>query len=150
MVGQLTYRLVTYVILFAFALQGCGGQNKSIDPFLDTYYNKAVKELRKGGIHIKKQPTLIKFAERLDGTRIMGIARGMFNDEGIYIWISPAFLELSENQRLWVMLHELSHDAFNIKHQKSGIMGTHTPSYIGPATLKKNIEQLIELIKDER
>ena len=150
MVGQFIYRLVIYVTLFAFALQGCGGQNKSIDPFLNTYYDKAVKELRKGGIVIKKQPTLIKFVERLEGTRIMGVARGMFNDEGIYIWISPAFLELDERQRLWVMLHELSHDAFNIKHQKSGIMGTHTPSYIGPATLKKNIEELIELIKDER
>jgi hypothetical protein len=36
MVGQLTYRLVTYVILFAFALQGCGGQNKESSPSVYT------------------------------------------------------------------------------------------------------------------
>ncbi len=142
-------KVLLSIAISLFTFTSC--QNvKQIDPILKPYYEKCIATFKSNGIKVKNQPTIVKFVERLDGTGIAGLARGMNIDTFCYVWISPTFLEHDYNQRMWIMYHELAHDLFNIEHQESGMMGTRVPSRLYNKQFQEDLDGLIKLIKDEQ
>lgn len=138
--------LAVFTILISLHSQN---SNKSIDPILKEYVDDFFITLQENEIYFnKKQPVLIKFVEGLDNTKILGIARGMYNDDAIYIWITPRFLELSEADRYWVMYHELCHDLFNLEHGSIELMRPYAKPYTSMYDFEDAKEEMILYLKE--
>jgi len=98
------------------------------DAVLRPYFDMYILFLEENNIQWdNKQKIDIKMSLSLYNTNILGIAKGMYFDDGVVIFISPKFLDLDESDRLWVFYHEMTHDIFNVKHNETEIMrGYHT------------------------
>lgn len=82
---------------------------------------------------------------------VAGMANGMNNDDIVFIWISkPIWNILSENQREWLIWHELAHDTFNIQHGETLIMSRSIPENVSDLILAKAKYELINLINGKR
>jgi len=124
MVGRFVYRLVIYVTLFAFALQGCRSQNIVADEELMPYVNEYIEFLKDNKIGFTFQTKfIVMFNPFLDQGRIVGYAEGMFEEGVVNVYVSERIWEtLNEGQRKWLIFHELSHDLFDLLHGSCELM----------------------------
>jgi hypothetical protein len=124
MVGRFVYRLVIVVTIFAFALQGCKGQNFVADKELMPYVHEYMQFLKQERIGAQFQTKfVVAFNPFLDSFRFAGYAEGMNKDKEVNVYVSRMVWNRSnEGQKRWLIFHELSHDLFNLKHGTCELM----------------------------
>ena len=87
--------------------------SESLRPYLVMY----LETLEKHDIKFKKQNFILVFDADIMRTPMLGQARGMFNDDLVYVKINPrVWSDLTNKQKIHLIFHELSHDIFNIEH----------------------------------
>ena len=112
----------------------------SVHPKLQSYYDlfmeHAEAEDKLGGF------VLIKFS-RLLPNNILGIAYGM-NVNVTFVEINAnKWLSLTENQRIYVMLHELAHDVLGWKHNNGkDLMVTSLPVVVTTEMIEKALKDI--------
>tara|TARA_R110000803_G_scaffold175969_1_gene238530 strand:- start:6 stop:482 length:477 start_codon:yes stop_codon:yes gene_type:complete len=113
--------------------------SKELQPYVFDYINT----LDKFGIKFKKQSFIVVFDADIMGTPLVGEAKGMFNNDLVYVKINPKLWnQLTVKQKRHLIFHELSHDVFNIEHTED--IELMKPSMPSPAeSFKMNIEQEI-------
>lgn len=93
--------------------------NDALKPYLFMY----LESLEKHDIKIKKQNFILVFDADIMRTPLLGQARGMFNDDLVYVKINPSsWSNLTNKQRKHLIFHELSHDIFNIEHTEDIVL----------------------------
>ena len=123
-----------------------------VDNELIPYVIKFEKELNKRGVEIdwNYQDIRIMFSN-IRRPDILGIAYGMNNNTNIAIGINiHTWKYLSDNQKLWVMWHELAHDLFNYKHYDIELMMTAVPEYVGSSDLNRVVNELAKDLLDNQ
>ena len=113
--------------------------SKELEPYVFEY----LSTLDKFGIEIKRQSFIVVFDADIMSTPLVGQAKGMFNNDLVYVKINPRLWnQLTRKQKRHLIFHELSHDMFNILHTED--MELMKPSMASPAhSFKMNIEQEI-------
>ena len=113
--------------------------SKELQPYVFEYMNT----LEEFGIEFKKQSFIVVFDADIMRTNLVGQAKGMFNDDLIYVKVNPKLWnQLTVKQRKHLIFHELSHDIFNIEHtEKIKLMNDSMPS--PQASFAMNIQQEI-------
>ena len=107
-------------LLIGLLFINCTAQDKftyecseALRPYLFMY----LETLEKHNIKLKKQNFILVFDADIMRTPLLGQARGMFNDDLVYVKINPrVWSDLTNKQKIHLIFHELSHDIFNIEH----------------------------------
>jgi hypothetical protein len=121
---------------------------------LKPYVFEYLSTLEKHEIEFKKQSFIVVFDADIMRTPLVGQAKGMFNNDLVYIKINPKiWRNLTHKQRRHLLFHELSHDLFNIEHTKD--VELMKPSMPSPSqsyymNIDKEIELLMKHIKNEQ
>lgn len=124
--------------------------SKELQPYVFEY----LSTLEKYDIKFKKQSFIVVFDADIMRTHLVGQAKGMFNDDLVYVKINPSlWQELTTKQKRHLIFHELSHDIFNIEHTTE--VELMKPSMTSPAqSFKMNIDKeiinLMMYIKNEQ
>ena len=150
MVGQFVYRLVIYVTLFAFALQGCRSQNFVADKELMPYVHEYMDFLKKNKIGIEFQTKfVVAFNPFLDSFRFAGYAEGMNKNKEVNVYVSESvWKRLNEGQKRWLIFHELSHDIFNLHHGTCELMKPQMDIKDNMETFEIAKKELAEVLKN--
>ena len=113
--------------------------SRELQPYVFEYMNT----LEEFGIEFKKQSFIVVFDADIMRTNLVGQAKGMFNDDLIYVKVNPKLWnQLTVKQKKHLIFHELSHDIFNIEHtEKIKLMNSSMPS--PQASFAMNIQQEI-------
>lgn len=121
---------------------------------LKPYVFDYLKTIDKHGIKFKKQSFIVVFDADIMKTPLVGQAKGMFNDDLVYVKINPRiFGQLTHKQKRHLIFHELSHDIFNIEHtEKVELMkpSMTTPYESLKMDIEKEITNLMNHIKNEQ
>lgn len=109
--------------------------NVMVHPMLETYYND-FKELV--DVRGKQGELVLIVFSRLMEDRVLGVAYGM-NVNSVVIHINAnKWFGLSENQKRYLMYHELAHDILNWKHNNgTDLMTGPMPYFVS----NKDIDQ---------
>lgn len=124
--------------------------SKELQPYVFEY----LSTLENYDIKFKKQSFIVVFDADIMRTHLIGQAKGMFNDNLVYVKINPSlWQELTTKQKRHLIFHELSHDIFNIEHTTE--VELMKPSMASPAqSFKMNIDKeiinLMNHIKNEQ
>jgi hypothetical protein len=113
-------------IFTALILIGCNAPKEvvpkpmythSINQTLKPYVFEYLAVLEENNIKFKNQSFIVMFDVDMNRSSYAGQARGMFNDNLVFVAINPkAFFSMSEKERMILIFHELSHDVFKIEH----------------------------------
>ncbi len=124
--------------------------SKELQPYVFEYLNT----LEKYDIKFKKQSFIVVFDADIMRTPLVGQAKGMFNDDLVYVKINPKLWSyLTIKQKRHLIFHELSHDIFNIEHtEKVELMkpSMTTPYESLQMDIEKEITNLMNHIKNEQ
>ena len=124
--------------------------SRALQPYVFDY----LSTLEEHNIKFKKQSFIVVFDADIMNTPLVGQAKGMFNDDLVYVKINPKlFSKLTHKQKRHLIFHELSHDIFNIEHTTE--VELMKPSMASPSqSFQMNIEQeiinLMNHIKNEQ
>ena len=124
--------------------------SKELQPYVFEYLNT----LEKYDIKFKKQSFIVVFDSDIMRTPLVGQAKGMFNDDLVYVKINPKLWSyLTIKQKRHLIFHELSHDIFNIEHtEKVELMkpSMASPSQSFQMDIEKEITNLMMHIRNEQ
>ena len=124
--------------------------SKELQPYVFEYLNT----LEKYDIKFKKQSFIVVFDSDIMRTPLVGQAKGMFNDDLVYVKINPKLWSyLTIKQKRHLIFHELSHDIFNIEHtEKVELMkpSMASPSKSFQMDIEKEITNLMMHIRNEQ
>ena len=124
--------------------------NKELQPYVKEY----LLTLDYHNIEFKKQSFIVVFDADIIRTDILGMAKGMYNDNLVYVIINPVtWSRLTTKQRRHLIFHELSHDIFNTEHTTE--LELMRPSMATPLqslymNIDKEIDLLMKHIKNEQ
>ena len=111
------------ILLIGLLFTNCTSQVKrpvyvnEVNYYLRPYVTDYLRVLDSNNIKFKKQNFIVVFDADMMVTNLLGLARGMFNDDLVYVKINPRLWEkLTHKQKRHLIFHELSHDLFNIEH----------------------------------
>ena len=133
-------------LLIGLLFINCTAQDKftyecseALRPYLFMY----LETLEKHNIKLKKQNFILVFDADIMRTPLLGQARGMFNNDLVYVKINPrVWSDLTNKQKIHLIFHELSHDIFNIEH--TDMIALMRPVMASPsASLAMNIDMEI-------
>ena len=118
----------------------------SINKELQTYVKEYLLTLDNYDIEFNKQSFIVVFDADIIRTDILGMAKGMYNDNLVYVIINPdIWRRLTTKQRRHLIFHELSHDIFNTEHTTE--VELMKPSMATPLqSLYMNIDKEIDLL----
>ena len=117
---------------------------KYVHPTLLPYFEEF---LHLTGYNVKEDLVVIEFTNDMH-PRVLGIAIGMHVDNVIYIKINyKSFNRLSDNQKYYVMMHELGHDLLNWEHGHNYTMGTPLPYFVTNEHIDRIKKELIDYAK---
>lgn len=116
--------------------------SKELQPYVFEY----LSTLEKYNIKFKKQSFIVVFSPDLIRTNLLGVAKGMFNNELVYVKINPRLWNwLTPKQKKHLIFHELSHDIFNVVHTED--VELMKPSMANPfKSFIMNIDEEIKLL----
>lgn len=116
--------------------------SKELQPYVFEY----LSTLEKYDIKFKKQSFIVVFSPDLIRTNLLGVAKGMFNNELVYVKINPRLWNwLTPKQKKHLIFHELSHDIFNVVHTED--VELMKPSMANPfKSFIMNIDEEIKLL----
>lgn len=107
-------------LLIGLLFINCTSQSKftyTCSEDLKPYVFMYLEALEKHGIKFNDQNFIVVFDADIMRTPLVGQARGMHNDELVYVQINPKLWSvLTNKQKKHLIFHELSHDIFNIEH----------------------------------
>lgn len=139
--------ILKYTIAIALLIAALSNAQYKVDPRLEPYVKEYFDLLDTNNIEYNTPTMLISVSQPLKGTEYLGVAKGMNNDDIVYITISPKFFRLSIYAKRWVMYHELSHDIFNLRHGSIKLMSKTAPSYVDTNMLSSASKELIGYLK---
>ena len=119
---------------------------------LQPYVLDYMIHLKKYDIQFKKQTFIVVFDADIMRTHLLGTAKGMMNDDLVYVKINPReWGRLSHKQKRHTMFHELSHDLFNTEHTfeielMKPAIPTDAESFV--MDIEKAIDELMNYIKN--
>ena len=118
----------------------------SISKELQPYVKEVLATLDYHDIEFKKQSFIVVFDADIIRTQLVGQAKGMDNDNLVYVIINPViWRELTVKEKRHTMFHELAHDIFNTEHTNE--VELMKPSMPSPqASYYMNINKEIELL----
>lgn len=134
-----------HLILLALLLTSCSREVTpvlgSVHPYLQPYY---VEFIELTGHVNKSEVILVEFSKLMpDG--VLGIAIGMDADSVVLVKINANhWNELSENQKWWLVMHELAHDILNWQHGRNILMDTPMPIYVSDLMIEIARQKLSE------
>lgn len=107
---------------------------KAVHPTLQPYYTEFM-ELT-GHVNTS-EVVLIEFSSFLP-KYVLGIAVGMNADSTVLVKISTEYWnDLSENQKWFLVMHELSHDILNWEHGNNVLMSTPMPWFVSDLMIEE-------------
>ena len=122
--------------------------SRELQPYVFEYLNT----LKKYDIEFKKQSFIVVFDADIMKTSLVGQAKGMFNDNLIYVKINPKLWGyLTTKQKRHLIFHELSHDIFNTEHTteiKLMYPSMSSPQDAFAMNIDKAIDELMKYIKN--
>ena len=122
--------------------------SRALQPYVFEY----MATLDKYEIEYKKQSFIVVFDSDIMRTPLVGQAKGMFNDDLVYVKINPRdWGYLTPKQRRHLIFHELSHDIFNTLHTEDiELMKPSLPSDVKSFAMDidKEIDELMKYIKN--
>ena len=126
----------------------------SISRELEPYVREVLTTLKLHGIVFKKQSFIVVFDADIIRTPLAGQAKGMDNDNLVYVLINPViWSKLTVKERRHVIFHELAHDIFNTEHtfdvelMKPSMPSPQASFYMD---MSKEIDLLMKHIKNEQ
>ena len=126
----------------------------SISNELQPYVREVLTTLEFHNIEFKKQSFIVVFDSDIIRTPLVGQAKGMDNDNLVYVIINPVLWgKLTVKQRRHLVFHELAHDIFNTEHTYD--VELMKPSMPSPQAsfymdINKEIKLLMEHIKETK
>ena len=100
---------------------------ESVHPYLRTYYTEFMELTG----HVNKSEVIMVEFSKLMPNGVLGIALGMNADTTVLVKINTThWNELSENQKWWLVMHELAHDILNWEHGSNILMDTPMPMQV--------------------
>lgn len=151
---------VLKTLLIGLLFISCNGQVKEpvyvndVNYYLRPYVMDYLRVLDSNNIKFKKQNFIVVFDADIMVTNLLGLAKGMFNNDLLYVKINPRLWEeLTHKQKRHLIFHELSHDLFNIEHTED--IELMRPSMASPIrsfsmNIEKEIINLMNHIKNEQ
>ena len=136
--------IITILSLLWVSIAEAQRIDKNLQPYLDSY----TELLADNDIKIPNNGYIIAYNSKMLVTPYLGVALGMYVPNFVYIRVNPNFTELSENQRVWIMYHELTHDIFNIEHNEIELMARHVPMYVDAILLSRAKRGLVKYLKE--
>ena len=148
------------ILLIGLLFINCTSQQKELvytyelSKELQPYVFEYLSTLEKYDIKFKKQSFIVVFDADIMRTPLVGQAKGMFNDDLVYVKINPKLWSyLTVKQKRHLIFHELSHDIFNIEHTTE--VELMKPSMASPAQsfvmdIEKEIINLMMHIRNEQ
>lgn len=146
------------ILLIGMLFINCSSQVKEatytyeLSSELKPYVFEYLATLEEHDIKFNNQSFIVVFDAGLVKTNLLGVARGMFNNDLVYVKINPRLWNwLTEKQKKHLIFHELSHDIFNITHTED--VELMKPSMANPfksfiMDIDKEIELLMKHIKN--
>lgn len=151
------------ILLAGLLLMSCTNQNDLAQDSVQAYTYECSKDLqpyvfmyletlKRYDIKFKKQSFIVVFDADIMRTNLVGQAKGMFNDNLVYIKINPqVWGSLTPKLRKHLLFHELSHDLFNTEHTLA--IELMKPSMPSPSEsfvmdIDKEIDELMKYIKN--
>jgi hypothetical protein len=135
-----------YIVLIALLiLTSCNREVtpvlKSVHPYLKPYYTEFMELTG----HVNTSEVIMVEFSKLMPKGVLGIALGMNADTTVLVKINTIhWNELSENQKWWLVMHELAHDILNWEHGKNRLMYTPMPWFVSDlmiAEAKRDLKQ---------
>jgi len=148
------------ILLIGLLFINCTSQSKEpvytyeLSKELQPYVFEYLSTLEKYDIKFKKQSFIVVFSPDLVRTNLLGVAKGMFNNELVYVKINPRLWNwLTPKQKKHLIFHELSHDIFNVAHTED--VELMKPSMANPfksfiMNIDEEIKLLMKHIKNEQ
>jgi len=148
------------ILLIGLLFINCTSQSKEpvytyeLSKELQPYVFEYLSTLEKYDIKFKKQSFIVVFSPDLVRTNLLGVAKGMFNNELVYVKINPRLWNwLTPKQKKHLIFHELSHDIFNVVHTED--VELMKPSMANPfksfiMNIDEEIKLLMKHIKNEQ
>ena len=148
------------LLIIGLLFINCTNKAQEVEPIytievsvaLQPYVFKYMATLDKYEIEYKKQSFIVVFDSDIMRTPLVGQAKGMFNDDLVYVKIDPReWGYLTPKQRKHLIFHELSHDIFNVLHTEDiELMKPSLPSDVKAFAMDidKEITQLMKYIKN--
>lgn len=100
---------------------------ESVHPYLRPYYNE-FKELTG---HVNTSEVIVMEFSRLMPQGVLGVAVGMNAEGTILVKINANYWsKLTDNQKWYLVMHELAHDILNLEHGDIILMETPMPRYV--------------------
>jgi len=135
-----------YITLLAlFILTSCDREVvptfNSAHPYLKEYYSEFIELTG----HVNKSEVIMIEFSRLMPKGVLGIAIGMNADSTVLVKINTMhWNELSDNQKWWLVMHELAHDILNWEHGRNILMDTPMPIYVSDLMIAVARQKLSE------
>ena len=148
------------LLIIGLLFINCTNKAQEVEPIytievsvaLQPYVFEYMAMLDKYEIEYKKQSFIVVFDSDIMRTPLVGQAKGMFNDDLVYVKIDPReWGYLTPKQRKHLIFHELSHDIFNVLHTEDiELMKPSLPSDVKAFAMDidKEITQLMKYIKN--
>jgi len=137
-----------FATLFLMIIGNINGQHTfHVDAELKPSLQRALLELKKRGVNY--DPMSESFVVMFGRTRnrAAGVSHGK-NKDGVLIFINEdVFRGYDIRTRVWVMIHELAHDVYNLEHKDTGVMTVEVPNIINKKLWEESLTNLIEDIK---
>ena len=111
---------------------------------------EVVEDLKAGGIWIGfPQRVVIRMSSNVPRGSEIAIAYGTNNDDVVFIVVyRERYNKLTANQKKYVILHEIGHDVYNLKHTRMiNAMSKEVPDYMPDSYIKHTIRDFIRMIK---
>lgn len=121
-----------YITLLALLiLTSCSKEVKpvveSVHPYLRPYYSE-FKELTG---YVNTSEIIVMEFSKLMPNGVLGVAVGMNAEGTILVKINTEYWnELTENQKWYLVMHELGHDILDLEHGDILLMDTPMPRYV--------------------
>lgn len=137
------------------AISYSNAQNKFfVDDRLFMHFNEVVQELKQEGLWKgTSEIFVIKFYRKEAAPRRIAAAYGRHNDKLTMIMISEKhWKELNRFQKVFVVMHELGHDYYNLAHieDESNIMRHNVPNDLDVFDLIEYKQTFYETIRATR
>lgn len=134
-----------HLILLALLLTSCNREVTpvlgSVHPYLQHYYIEFIELTG----HVNKSEVILIEFSKLMPNGVLGIAMGMDADSVVLVKINANhWNELSENQKWWLVMHELAHDILNWQHGRNTLMDTPMPIYVSDLMIEIARQKLSE------
>ena len=111
---------------------------------------EVVEDLKDGGIWIGfPQRVVIRMSSNVPRGKQIAIAYGTNNDDIVFIVVyKERYNKLTANQKKYVILHEIGHDIYNLKHTKMiNAMNKEVPDYMPDSYIRHTIRDFIRMVK---